>query len=126
MFHLAKESTNRRSNRPDVFSKIGVLRNFAKFTGKRLCQSLFFNKVAGLVLQKREFGTGVFCEFCEISQNTFLYRRPPVAASVIEHLQSEMKIVVALLHPKMCCECALSFFGRLLDATCACGKGENV
>ena len=25
-----------------------VLRNFAKFTGKHLCQSLFFNKVAGL------------------------------------------------------------------------------
>ena len=26
----------------------GVLRNFAKFTGKHLCQSLFLNKVAGL------------------------------------------------------------------------------
>ena len=26
----------------------GVLRNFAKSTGKHLCQSLFFNKVAGL------------------------------------------------------------------------------
>ena len=26
----------------------GVLRNFAKFTGKHLCQSFFFNKVAGL------------------------------------------------------------------------------
>ena len=26
----------------------GVLRNLAKFTGKHLCQSLFFNKVAGL------------------------------------------------------------------------------
>ena len=26
----------------------GVLRNFSKFTGKHLCQSLFFNKVAGL------------------------------------------------------------------------------
>ena len=26
----------------------GVFRNFAKFTGKYLCQSLFFNKVAGL------------------------------------------------------------------------------
>ena len=26
----------------------GVLRNFAKFTGKQLCQRLFFNKVAGL------------------------------------------------------------------------------
>ena len=27
--------------------KKGALRNFAKFTGKHLCQSLFFNKVAG-------------------------------------------------------------------------------
>ena len=26
----------------------GVLRNFEKFTGKHLCQSFFFNKVAGL------------------------------------------------------------------------------
>ena len=26
----------------------GVLKNFAKFTGKHLCQGLFFNKVAGL------------------------------------------------------------------------------
>ena len=28
--------------------KKGVFRNFAKFTGKHLCQRLFFNKVAGL------------------------------------------------------------------------------
>ena len=28
--------------------KNGVLRNFAKFTGKHLCQSLLFNKVAAL------------------------------------------------------------------------------
>ena len=32
----------------EVFCKKGVLKNFAKFTPKRLCQSLFFNKVAGL------------------------------------------------------------------------------
>ena len=37
-----------RSSRPEVFCKKGVLRNFTKFTGKHLCQSLFFNKVAGL------------------------------------------------------------------------------
>ena len=46
-----------RSSRPEVFCKKGVLRNFTKFTGKRLCQSLFFNKVAGLwaatLLKKR-------------------------------------------------------------------------
>ena len=32
----------------DMFCKKDVRRNFAKFTGKRLCQSLFLNKVAGL------------------------------------------------------------------------------
>ena len=37
-----------RSSRPEVFCKKIVLRNFAKFTGKHLCQSLFFNKVADL------------------------------------------------------------------------------
>ena len=42
----------------------GVVRNFTKFKGKHLSQSLLFNKVAGL--------TQVFsCEFCEISKNTF-------------------------------------------------------
>ena len=35
-----------RSSRPEVFCKKGVLRNFTNFTGKDLCQSLFFNKVA--------------------------------------------------------------------------------
>ena len=34
-------------SRPEVFCKKGVLRNFTKFTGKHLYQSLFFNKVAG-------------------------------------------------------------------------------
>ena len=37
-----------------------VLRNFAKFTGKQLCQTLFLNKVAGLITKKRDSGTGVF------------------------------------------------------------------
>ena len=40
-----------RNNRPEVFCKKGVLRNFAKFTGKHLRQSQFFNKVAGLQSQ---------------------------------------------------------------------------
>ena len=36
-----------RSSRLDVLCQKGVLRHFAKFTGKHLCQGLFFNKVAG-------------------------------------------------------------------------------
>ena len=32
---------------PEVFCKKGVLKNVTKFTGKHLCQSLYFNEVAG-------------------------------------------------------------------------------
>ena len=44
-----------RNSHLQVFCKKGVLRNFAKFTEKCLCYSIFFNKVAGL-----RPGTGVF------------------------------------------------------------------
>ena len=44
-------SSMTRSSRPEVFCEKGVLRNFSKFTGKHLCQSLFFNKVAGALVQ---------------------------------------------------------------------------
>ena len=58
-----------RSSRPGVFCKIGVLRNFTKFTGKYVCQSLFFNK--------KETLTRVFyCEFCEIPKNAFFIQHP--------------------------------------------------
>ena len=52
-----------RSSRPDVFCKKGALRNFAKFTRKHLCQSLFFTKETLVQVCS--------CEFCEISKNTF-------------------------------------------------------
>ena len=59
---LTNESVICRSSRPEVFCKIDVFRNFATFSGKHLCQSLFFNKVAaGLQLyQKRDSDTGFF------------------------------------------------------------------
>ena len=40
-----------KSSRAEVLCKNCVFRNFAKFTGKHLCQSLFFNKVAGFWFQ---------------------------------------------------------------------------
>ena len=70
-----------------MFCEKGVIRNFIKFTGKQLCQSLFSNKVAGLRPKacnfiKRETLAQVFsCEFCEISKKTFFQRTPIVAAS---------------------------------------------
>ena len=49
-----------RSSSPEVFYKKGVLRNFAKLTGKHLCQGLFFNKVEGIFFKKGDSGTDVF------------------------------------------------------------------
>ena len=45
---------------------------------------LFINEVAGQCWQlylQRDPSTGVSCEFCKISKNTFSYRTPQVAAS---------------------------------------------
>ena len=53
------------SSCPEVFYKIGVPKNFVKFSGKNLCWSLFFKKVMGWMpatLLKRDFSTQVFCE----------------------------------------------------------------
>ena len=67
-------------NRRRCSMKKGVLRNFAKLTEKHLRQSLFFNKVVNFI--KKEIQAQVFfCEFCEISKNTFSYRTPPVGVS---------------------------------------------
>ena len=53
-----------RGSRPEVFYKKGVPKNFAEFTGKHLCQSLFFNKVGGrLQFQLRASNLKVFFLF---------------------------------------------------------------
>ena len=44
---LERTLIKKQSSRGVLYKK-GVLANFEKFTGKRPCQSLFFNKVAGL------------------------------------------------------------------------------
>ena len=56
-----------RSSR-QVFCKNGVLKNFAKFTGKYICQSLFFNKIADMrpaTLLKRGSWQRYFTKFLQ-------------------------------------------------------------
>ena len=80
-----------------MFCKKGVLRNFK---GKHLCQSRFFNKVAGLrlrpvtLLKKRLWHRFFSCEFCEISKNTFSYRAPPATASYLNKIRSYLKNII--------------------------------
>ena len=49
-FGIRLPLTTSRSSCPEVLCKLDLLRNFAKFPGKHLCQSLFF--VAGLRHEK--------------------------------------------------------------------------
>ena len=58
--------------------KNGVLKNFAKFKGKRLCQSLFLNKVAGLIFETFETARvkrGQLYKFSKIRPATLLKKR---------------------------------------------------
>ena len=66
---------DKRKQPPEVFYKKGVLKNGTKFTGKHLCQSLFFNNIAELKTQVSS------CEFCEIFKNTFFIKHVRTTAS---------------------------------------------
>ena len=79
-----------RSSRPEVFCKKDVLKNFAKFTGKRLRPEVrnFIKK-------------GLWLWILRNFKNTFFYRRPPVAVSVlwlpcfdISYLQRQSKKIL--------------------------------
>ena len=67
-----------------MFFIIGVLRNFANFTGKLVCWSLF------LINTRQVFSS----EICEISKSNFFYSTPLLAApdkGNQVHLQNSMK-----------------------------------
>ena len=70
-----------RSSRLEVFCRKGVLRSFAKFTAKHLCQSLFFNKVTGLrpkiLLKKRLWHRHFSVNFSKFLRTRFLLQNTP-------------------------------------------------
>ena len=79
----------------------GVLRNFAKFTGKHLCQGLFFNKVADLrpaTLSKMRLAQVFSCGFCEISKNTLFTEHLWTTASVLLLLFHMLKVMKITLY----------------------------
>ena len=69
-----------------MFFKKGFLRNFTKLavSVKASVSESFFNKEKRdfFFNKKRDSGTGVFCEFFEISKNTFLHRTHLEVASM--------------------------------------------
>ena len=63
---------HRRSSHQRCAIKKGALKNFTKFKGKHLQQSLFFSKVQ--LYLKKALEQVFSCEFCGIFKNTFLQK----------------------------------------------------
>ena len=64
-----------RSSRPEVFCRNGILSNLAKFTGKHLCQSLYFDKVGpATILKKRLWHRCVPVNFAKFLRTPFLQK----------------------------------------------------
>ena len=96
-----------RSSHQRCSIRKGVLRNFAKFTGRHLCQSL---RPETCNFIKMETLTQVFsCEFCEISKNTFFTEH--VWATASKKIQFISILYIALVMH----ECASQYDGRELE-----------
>ena len=88
-----------KSNRQEVFCKKGLLRNFAKLTGKHLCQACNFIKTETLAQ--------VFsCEFSEISKSTF-FKEYIWATASIKHTQDGYLLFV-FFYFQVACNCSNS------------------
>ena len=96
---LCQASMNRafRNSRRRCSVRKTVLRNFAKFTGKHLCQRVSFLmklQASGLQLyEKRNSGKGVFLLILRISKNTFFTEQLWSTASVLSRCQSTFQTI---------------------------------
>ena len=87
-----------------AFSK-GILENFANFTGKQLCQSLFFNKAA---LLKRD--SGFSCEICEIFKNNVFTEHLRTTASQHYTVTVEIKSKIRTSFKTLASKTALAWW----------------
>ena len=71
-WHMSMNSPNRSSHCRCSIKK-GVLKTFAKFTGKHLCWSLFLTKF----IKKETLAQLFSCKFCENSKKHHIYKTPP-------------------------------------------------
>ena len=95
-----KLKSSNRSSRPEMFSKKGVLRNFAKFQ-KNTC-----TRDACNFIKKEVLAQAFSCQSCEFSKNTFSYRTPLVAASdAVQYFMYSTKqllYIIVMRYPTFC------------------------
>ena len=85
MVFIADNGTGLEGATRGVLLRKGVLRSFAKLTGRHKCHSLFFNKVyrpqACNFIKEETLAQVLSCEFSEISKNTFFTEHLRMTAS---------------------------------------------
>ena len=111
-----------RSSHQRCFVKKDVLRNFAIFTGKHLCQSLFFNKVTGLrpaTLFKKLLWHRCFpVNFAKFLRTPFTEHLPTTASVDLPRNQSTFLINFFLIPAKVVI-CFLTVFSSFILFTIA-------
>ena len=91
--------TTTKNSRPEVFCKKGVLGNFAKFTGKHVCQALLFNILAGLDLY-RYFPVNFLCIFLRIFSGGCLPKHVVLKTpQILQENSWNYFLVIVKLHP---------------------------
>ena len=115
---VCKDPNDYRSSRPEVFCKKGILKNFAKFTGKQLCQSSF--RLRHVTLFKKRHWHRCFREnSAKFFKNIFFHRTSTV--SLVKYfslniLQSKAFLKnYATYKKKTVIE---SFFSEVVDLAC--------
>ena len=84
LYCLISQEINKKNSHRRCSVKKGVLRNLTKFTGKHLCQSLFFNRVAGAAcnfIKKRFLHRCFPVNFAKIFKNTYFTKHLWTTAS---------------------------------------------
>ena len=90
MYHKLKDVLIPEAATRDVIEKV-VIKNFAIFTGKHLCWSLFLKETPIKVFS---------CEYCEIFKNTYFEKNLRTTASAIPAwLVSAYSSIVSLQGP---------------------------
>ena len=109
--------TVHRSSNQRCSIEISVLRNFAQFTGKHLCQSLFFNNVAGLrpvtLLKRRPWHRYFPVNFVKFLRTPFLQSTsgPLLLSLGFNHVLEKLcDIICQITVSKTVCRIFLIFF----------------
>ena len=87
--HRVLEAVVQRCSVKKVFLEIS--QNSPESTCARVSFLIKLQARSATLLKKRPWRRCFFCEFCEISKNTFSYRTHPVAASGLSHQDCVIK-----------------------------------